>query len=214
MTLVKVCGIRTLAEGRTALQAGANMLGLNFWQPSKRYIAPAQAALIVSELRRESLDWSAVGVFADPSLDEVETASALCGLDYVQLSGEEAPDFARRMPLPTLKAIHVRTGQEREAADTVLDDNYAAHAYLLDTHTKELPGGSGITFDWQALREIGPRCLMAGGLRPDNVATAIATLSPLGVDVASGVEFPSGGKDPRLVRAFVEAVRNYDRQPR
>jgi phosphoribosylanthranilate isomerase len=212
MTLVKVCGIRSLAEGRMALEAGANFLGFIFWKPGKRSIAPEHAAEIIQELRRESLDWSAVGVFVDPSLAEVQDASTVGGLDYVQLSGEESPDFARRMPRPTLKAIHVRTGDERTAAETVGNDEFKAHTYLLDTHTHDVPGGSGKSFDWQALRAIGPRCLVAGGLRPDNVATALATLTPLGVDVSSGVEFPSGGKDPRLVRAFLEAVRNYDRQ--
>ena len=88
---------------------------------------------------------------------------------------------------------------------------YGAAHYLLDTHTTELPGGTGTTFDWSALKSVGTTCFVAGGLRPDNVAQAIAVLAPYAVDVSSGVEFPSGsGKDPRLIRAFVEAVRSYD----
>jgi phosphoribosylanthranilate isomerase len=212
MTLVKVCGIRSVTEGRTAIEAGADYLGFNFWRPSKRYIEPRHAADIITELRRVSLDWSAVGVFADPTLQDVRQAAELCGLDYVQLSGDESVELVGQMPRPTLKVVHVRTGVEQVAAGLVQDDAYHAYAYLLDTHDTLLPGGSGKAFDWAALRAIGPRCLVAGGLRPDNVATAIATLAPLGVDVASGVEFPSGGKDPRLVRAFLEAVHSYDRQ--
>ncbi|MCA1644370.1 MAG: N-(5'-phosphoribosyl)anthranilate isomerase, partial [Chloroflexi bacterium] len=88
---------------------------------------------------------------------------------------------------------------------------------LLDTHAGGFAGGTGVTFDWTALRAIGPRCLVAGGLRPDNVTLALATLDPLGVDVSSGVEFSQtqndgGGKDPRLIQAFLEAVRTYDKR--
>jgi phosphoribosylanthranilate isomerase len=211
MTLVKVCGIRSLADGRAALHAGANYLGFILWKPGKRYIAPPDAARIIGELRRESLDWSAVGVFVDPEPTEVAEAADICGLDYVQLSGKESPDIVRSMPRPTLKAIHVRSGSEWRAAEAVESNAYGANLYLLDTRTDTLPGGTGVPFDWSALRSVGPRCVVAGGLRADNVATALATLSPLGVDVSSGVEYASGGgKDPRLIRAFMEAVRTYD----
>jgi phosphoribosylanthranilate isomerase len=221
VTLVKVCGLRSLEEARVALDAGANMLGFIFWTPGKRYIAPAQAALIIETLRSSapysSFDWSAVGVFVDPSLEEVEEATALCALDYVQLSGQESVELVSAMPRPTFKAIHVRTGDEAAAADLVLSDALGAHRYLLDTHADGLPGGTGVAFDWAALQPVGPRCLVAGGLRPDNVASALETLSPLGVDVSSGVEFPQaagGGKDPRLIHAFLEAVRSHDHRPR
>jgi phosphoribosylanthranilate isomerase len=227
MTLVKVCGLRSLDEGRAALQAGANWLGFIFWRPGKRFIAPADAAQIIRNLRDVSTDWSAVGVFVDPLLADVEEAVALCGLDYVQLSGDESAATVDAMPRPAIKAIHVRTGQEAAAADIVATNALRAHLYLLDTHADGLHGGTGTAFDWAALREVGPRCLVAGGLRPDNVAAALATLAPLGVDVSSGVEFPQtqtqtqtqnhpatdgGGKDPRLIHAFLEAVRSYDQR--
>jgi phosphoribosylanthranilate isomerase len=211
MTLVKVCGIRSVAEGRAALLAGANLLGFIFWKPGKRYIAPADAAKIITQLRRDSLDWSAVGVFVDPSPAEVAEAADMCGLDYVQLSGNESAELVGAMPRPTLKAVHIRAGGESAASEVVETNKLGAHLYLLDTHSETLPGGTGQPFDWAALQPIGPRCIVAGGLRPDNVATALATLAPLGVDVSSGVEYPSGGKDPRLIRAFLEAVRSHDR---
>jgi len=210
MTLVKVCGIRSLGDGRAALQAGANLLGFIFWAPGKRFIAPPEAAAIIRTLRQESLDWSAVGVFVDPTPEEVAQVADLCGLDFVQLSGAEPADTVRAMPRPTVKAIHVRSGQEVAAVETVETNALSAHLYLLDTHTDALPGGTGIPFNWAALQPVGPRCFVAGGLRPDNVTSALTTLTPLGVDVSTGVEFPSGGKDPRLIRAFLEAVRSYD----
>jgi phosphoribosylanthranilate isomerase len=212
MTVVKICGLRSLADARVALEAGANLLGFIFWKPGKRYIAPTDAARIIAALRAESLEWAAVGVFVDPTLAEVHETANTCGLDYVQLSGQETPEFVAAMPRPTLKALHVRVGQEMATADTIRCNLLGAHRYLLDTHADELPGGTGRPFDWQALKTVGSDCLVAGGLRPNNVANALATLAPYGVDVSSGVEFPSGGKDPRLIRAFVEAVRSHDQR--
>ena len=210
MTIVKICGLRSVFEARVALQSGANLLGFVFWTPGKRYIEPGDAARIIASLRAESLEWSAVGVFVDPTLAEVEQAAAVCGLDYVQLSGQEPRELVERMPRPTFKALHVRTGGEAVAVEAVASNSLGAHRYLLDTHTDHLPGGTGRSFDWGALRSVGPSCLVAGGLRPDNVGGALDALMPFGVDVSSGVEFAGGGKDPHLIRAFVEAVRTYD----
>jgi phosphoribosylanthranilate isomerase len=210
VTVIKICGLRALPEARVAVDSGANLLGFIFWKPGKRYIAPPDAARIIAALRAESLSWSAVGVFVDPTLQEVRDAVDLCALDFVQLSGHEADALVRAMPRPTLKALHVRAGQERDAAETAANNTAGAHRFLLDTQADRLPGGTGRTFEWQALASVGPACLVAGGLRPDNVADALSALTPYGVDVSSGVEFPSGGKDPRLIRAFVEAVRTYD----
>jgi phosphoribosylanthranilate isomerase len=212
MTVVKICGLRTLPEARVALESGANLLGFIFWKPGKRYITPVDAARIIAALRAESLSWSAVGVFVDPTRAEVEEAAEICGLDYVQLSGSEPPEVVAGMPRPTFKALHVRAGQEASTAEAVTADIFGAGRYLLDTHADALPGGTGVPFDWAALKAVGQTCFVAGGLRPDNVAAALSTLAPYGVDVSSGVEFPSGGKDPRLIRAFVEAVRSYDQR--
>jgi phosphoribosylanthranilate isomerase len=218
-TLVKICGLRSLAEARAALAAGADLLGFIFWEAGKRYIPPTDAARMIHTLRTESTTpWSAVGVFVDPSIEDVEAATMECGLDYVQLSGQESLATVEAMPRPTLKAVHVRAGSEAAAADLIASDALRARWYLLDTHADGLPGGTGSVFDWSALRTVGPRCFVAGGLRPDNVALALATLAPVGVDVSSGVEFPrtqspAGGKDPALIRAFLEAVRTHDHRP-
>lgn len=210
MTLVKVCGIRTLDEARAALEAGADWLGFVLWAPSKRYVKPEHVARIVHQLRAERRDWLAVGVFVEPGVAEAARAAELCGLDLVQLSGDEPPDLVGRMPRRVLKALRVRAGAEADAAVAVRRDHYGAWRYLLDTHREGQYGGTGASFDWDALRAVGRDCLVAGGLRPDNVRAALETLAPLGVDVSGGVERPSGGKDPALVRAFVEAVKRYD----
>jgi phosphoribosylanthranilate isomerase len=214
VTLVKVCGLRSLPEARAALDAGANLLGFIFWKPGKRYISPSDAAPIIDTLKTISQDWSAVGVFADPTPGEVDQALAVCDLDYIQLSGDEPADFVAAMPRPTLKAIHVRVGHEAEAAALIASNAFGARHYLLDTHADGLPGGTGVVFEWDALQRVGRQCFVAGGLRPDNVATALTALAPLGVDVSTGVEFPQGGKDPALIRAFLEAVRSHDHRSR
>ncbi len=237
MTLVKICGIRTVEEGLAALDAGADWLGFVLWPGSRRAIDAVQAASVAAALRQARPGWAAVGVFVNPSADEVRRAVETCGLDWVQLSGEEAEGFTCQVPARVLKAVRVRPGEEaavaqhvgqrlaragagaahslhpltreREAPGAVRQDAQGA-TYLLDTHRDGWYGGTGRTFNWGALAAIGPVCFVAGGLHPDNVAVALAALSPRGVDVSSGVERPGGGKDPRLMRAFVEAVRTHD----
>ena len=214
MTLVKICGIRTLAEGRAALEAGADMLGFIFWERSKRYIAPADAALLIAGLRDDYDDFVAVGVFVDPTPEEAAEVHRLCRLDYVQLSGHEEPALVAAMPAPVLKALHVAAGQEDEVAEQVRSNFYGAHTYLLDTQVDGMYGGTGASVNWFALAEVGQACIVAGGLRPDNVESALRALRPRGVDVSGGVEFSQGGgKDPLLVRQFLESVRSYDHQP-
>lgn len=209
-TQVKVCGIRTAAEGRVALDSGASHLGFVFWSGSKRFISPEDAAPVIRELRNLSVAWSAVGVFVDPTPAEAVQATRVCGLDYVQLSGHEHAALVRAMPVPTIKAIHVQLGQEAAAVRTVETNALGADLYLLDTHADGMYGGTGETFDWQALAAVGARCFAGGGLRPENVTAALRTLEPLGIDVSGGVEYPEGGKDPRLIRAFLEAVKQHD----
>ncbi len=209
-TVVKICGIRTVEEGRAALGAGADWLGFVLWEGSKRYLGVEDARSVVGQLRQEFEDWSAVGVFVNPDPAYVKDAQARCGLDLVQLSGHEEPGLVSRMPGRTMKALHVRAGQEGEAVTAMREEAYGAEYYLLDTHRDGSYGGTGTTFDWTALRGAPQPYLLAGGLRPDNVQEALRALAPFGVDVSSGVEFAGGGKDPRLVRAFVEAVRSGD----
>jgi phosphoribosylanthranilate isomerase len=211
MTLVKVCGIRTLDEGRAALEAGADWLGFVFWGGSRRGIEPEAAGSIINKLRGRPEPWSAVGVFVDPTPAEVERAAHVAGIDRAQVCGDEDAATITAIALPTIKSIRIRRGEEARAAAIVDQEALAADLYLLDTHADGQYGGTGSSFDWDALRPVGSRCIVAGGLRPENVQLALQTLSPLGVDVSSGVERPGGGKDPALIRAFVEAVRTYDR---
>jgi phosphoribosylanthranilate isomerase len=174
---------------------------------------PAGAEVGTRQRPRGAAELAHRGGGVDPTPDDVAAANDLCDFDFVQLSGNEPADVIGAMPRPTIKALHVRAGQEATTARMVAENALRADRYLLDTHAEGLPGGTGRPFDWAALRAIGPSCLVAGGLKPDNVTAALASLAPFGVDVSSGVEFPTGGKDPRLIRAFLEAVRSYDHRP-
>jgi phosphoribosylanthranilate isomerase len=164
------------------------------------------AAEIAAELRRRC---EVVGVFVNPTLEEVGTAVADEGLTMVQLNGEEGPSFctevARRTGMKVIKAIHVAS-----AADVHGAEAYRSDLHLFDRKHRTLWGGTGESFDWELLsaRRSGVPAIVAGGLRPDNVAAAIATAHPFAVDVASGVEAEPGRKDHALLAGFFEAVRS------
>lgn len=213
MTLVKICGIRTVEEGRVALHAGADWLGFVFHPPSPRHLTVEQAATVVRALRQEVAGWSAVAVMVNPTAEEARHTIEMGGFDLVQLCGDEDPGLIAALPVPAIKVLRVEPGRELEVARSVREDRFGAARYLLDTHREGLYGGTGRTFDWASLQDVSGTCIVAGGLRPDNVGQALAVLAPFGVDVSGGVEFPGGGKDPGRVKQLIETVRAHDADP-
>lgn len=204
-THIKVCGITSLEDAEAALEAGADMLGFNFYVPSPRYISPAEARRIVERLPDGV---TCVGVFVnEPTPLEVERIAREAGLGVAQLHGDEPPEFCQGLRgLTTIKALRVGPDYDVEAAAA-----YQADALLLDAYVPGERGGTGHTFDWALAtltRERVPRLLLAGGLKPDNVAAAVAAVRPYAVDVCSGVETSPGRKSPELLRRFVEQVRS------
>lgn len=204
MTVVKICGIGDRASALAAARAGADLLGFHFC-PSPRRISPEAARDIVAEVRAlPGRSPEIVGVFMDPTEGEVEATVRLVGLDRVQLHGHEAPGF--RASRPVLKVLRVReTGID--------DDRDWPDPILLDSWSADGRGGTGRTWRWDLAEALARRraVMLAGGLRPDNVADAVRALRPYGVDVSSGVETGvPGRKDPELVTAFVQAVRRAD----
>jgi phosphoribosylanthranilate isomerase len=205
---IKFCGITTLADARLAADAGAWAIGLIFWAGSPRRCDPVTATEIATALKRRV---ETVGVFVNPTLDELARTADSVGLTILQLHGEEGPSFcaeaARRTGCRVIKAARVRSGADIQALVPFNTDYH-----LLDSHVAGRRGGSGETFDWglaRAHRGAVP-VILSGGLRPDNVAEAIAAVQPFAVDVASGVEASPGRKDPAKLRAFAEAVRSAD----
>ncbi|HEX6185933.1 MAG TPA: phosphoribosylanthranilate isomerase [Pyrinomonadaceae bacterium] len=205
MTRVKVCGITNLEDALAALEAGAEMLGFNFYARSPRYVTPADARRVVERLP-EGVE--CVGVFVNESApEEVERFAREACVGAVQLHGDETPEFCRALrELTTIKALRVGPGYTAESAA-----RYPTDAVLLDAYVAGEWGGTGHTFDWslaRRTREAVPRLFLAGGLRPDNVAEAVAAVRPYAVDVCSGVETSPGRKSLPLMRRFVEQVRS------
>jgi phosphoribosylanthranilate isomerase len=203
MTLVKVCGVTNVEDALAALEAGAGMLGFNFYARSPRYISPAEARRVVAQLPEGT---PCVGVFVnEPAPADVERVAREAGLGAVQLHGDEPPDYCRSLSgLTTIKALRVGADYAPESASA-----YQTDAVLLDAYVAGARGGTGHTFDWTLAtrtRERVPRLFLAGGLNPDNVASAIAAVRPYAVDVCSGVETSPGRKSPELMRQFLKEV--------
>ena len=202
-TQVKICGITSVADALAAAEAGADMIGLMFYDGSPRHVTLAQAAEISRALPPFVLR---VGVFVNPEPDLVLRAIAECGLNLLQFHGDEDSDFCTQFGLMSLKAIRV---QNAESLQTLA--NYHTDAFLLDAYSKAGLGGTGEKFNWDLAIEaqkFGKPIFLAGGLTPENVADAVRQVRPFAVDVSSGVESAPGKKDAAKVRAFIQAVRN------
>jgi phosphoribosylanthranilate isomerase len=204
VTKVKFCGITSLKDAEHAAELGAWAIGLIFWPGSPRRCRPDEAAEIAAALRRRT---EVVGVFVNPTLDELARTADSVGLTILQLHGEEGPSFCaeagRRTGCKVIKAARVRSGADIQALAPFHTDYH-----LLDSYVAGRPGGTGETFSWELARSHrGPvPVILSGGLTPDNVAAAIAVVRPFAVDVASGVELAPGRKNPAKMAAFVEAV--------
>jgi len=204
-TRVKICGITSVADGLAAAEAGADMIGLMFYEQSPRHITLATAVEIARALPPFVLK---VGVFVNPPEGFVLRAIAECGLNLLQFHGDETSDFCTQFGVMSLKALRMRDADSLKQLE-----NYRTDAFLLDAHSKQGLGGTGEKFNWDlaiAAEKFGKPIFLAGGLTPENVADAVRQVHPFAVDVSSGVEFAPGKKDAAKVRAFIQAVRQAD----
>ncbi len=202
MTRVKICGIRTLDAALAACDAGADALGFVFYPPSPRYVDPETVERIISALPPLV---STIGLFVDPEKQAVDAVLERCPLDALQFHGAEEGPFCEAFGRPYLRAVSMRPGADAEA---IVAEHPRARAFLFDAFREDKPGGTGETFAWERIPPMHRPWLLAGGLNPDNVADAIRSVAPPGVDVSGGVESEPGVKDPVLMRRFVAAVRN------
>ncbi len=199
---VKVCGMTQLADARYAAEQGADAVGFIFYSKSPRAVTMKTAREIILQLP-PFVD--TVGVFVNETSDRVNKIAEYCGLDLVQLHGEESPAFCRKMHRRVIKAFRVKDLQSIKQLE-----KYAVSGFLLDTYSDDLHGGTGKVFDWNLAhpaKKIGP-VILAGGLNPRNIGQAIRQVRPYGVDVCSGVEKEPGIKDSKKVRAFLENIRS------
>jgi phosphoribosylanthranilate isomerase len=205
-TRVKICGVTNLADAQAAVEAGADALGLNFYEKSPRHISLEAAAEISRQLPPFVLR---VGVFVDAPEEFVLRAIAECGLTMLQFHGDEPPEFCARFGLMSMKAFRIR--DEKSLAEL---PRFQTDAYLLDAYSPEARGGTGEKFNWDLAVEaqkFGRPIFLAGGLTPENVADAVRKVRPFGVDVSSGVESSPGKKNHAKIRAFIAAVRHADK---
>jgi len=199
---VKICGITHLPDGLAAVEAGADALGFVFYHESPRSISVEAAAALTRQLPPFIMK---VGVFVNAPEDLVRRASRECGLNLLQFHGDEPPEYCLQFGLMSMKAFRVRDAASLQALPA-----YATDAWLLDAYSPGKPGGTGETFNWDLALEargLGRPVFLAGGLTPENVATAIQHARPYGVDVSSGVEAAPGKKDLVKVRAFIQAAK-------
>ena len=213
MTKVKICGITEISHARTAIEAGVDLIGVVF-APSPRQVTHEKAQEIAVAVKEHNLP--VVGVFVNMPASTVNAVASDCGLDWVQLSGDESWQYCQQIEKPIIKAIHISPEWDEEELLTHLEDGQQvldsrSPLYLLDTWLEQKYGGTGKVFAWEIARRAVEKfpVIIAGGLNPENVGEMVAGLRPWGVDVSSGVE-SHGVKDVAKIKAFVQAARSAD----
>jgi len=202
---VKVCGITTRNDAECAAGLGADALGFVFWPKSPRYIPPAAARRIIDGVGPLT---TAVGIFVDARVDEIHRAVLDAQIDVVQLHGDEPRELLSQLTRPVIRAVGLRAAGPVTPIESLPPDV----TVLLDVHDPRRRGGTGRQVDWAVAARWARqrRVILSGGLRPDNVRTAIRQVAPYGIDVSSGVESTPGTKDAGKLRAFfteIEAER-------
>jgi phosphoribosylanthranilate isomerase len=207
--IIKICGIKTLEIAQASVEAGADMLGFNFYPPSSRYITPEKCTEILSALIPGHASLVTVGIFVNEDPDRIREIMTTCKLDLAQLAGDETPQDLTALGGKALKAVRPCSLPEAEEQLRVFG-RPTAPALLVDAHIKGAYGGTGETGDWALARQLAAQApiLLAGGLNPENVAAAVRAVDPWGVDVASGVESSPGVKDLAKILAFIAAARS------
>ncbi len=206
MVKVKICGITNISDAYRAAECGVDALGFIFYPKSQRYVVPAKAKEMIQKLPPEIIR---VGVFVNHEIQEVKEIAQFCGLNLIQLHGDESPEYCAQFPMSSLiKAVFCRTEEEiRELK------NYPVAAILVDARDAGHYGGTGKNSDWRLaikVKETHP-LILAGGLHRENIREAIEMVRPQAVDINSGVEISPGKKDPGKIKEIIEIVRETDR---
>ncbi|MDO9004977.1 MAG: phosphoribosylanthranilate isomerase [Aquabacterium sp.] len=206
-TRIKICGLTREQDVLAAARAGADALGLVFYEKSPRHVGLSQAVQLA---RTVPPFVTVVGLFVNPSVDYVREVLSKVPLDVLQFHGEETPEFCTQFGRPYLKAIRVRAGVDLIQCAA----RYAgAQGLLLDAYVEGTQGGTGESFDWALIPQNLPLpVILSGGLHAGNVAAAIRQVQPYAVDVSSGVEAEKGIKDAAKIAAFINEVENVDLQ--
>lgn len=205
-TRIKICGITREEDARAAAGAGADAIGLVFYEPSPRAVDVEAATTIV---RAVPAFVSVVGLFVNPTADQVRQILDWVPLDLLQFHGDETPDFCNQFGRRWIKAVRV---QNRADVTEAFDAYAKAAGILVDAYDPQLYGGTGKSFDWSMIPDNRPLpVILAGGLNSDNVARAVTEVDPWAVDVSGGVEVRKGEKDLSRITAFINEVHRVNK---
>ena len=202
---IKICGITNTEDAHKAVELGADALGFIF-APSPRKISPEDASEIIIDLPPFV---KTVGVFVNEDLQVIKNIIGQCGLDIVQLHGNESPDLCNKFMPRTIKALRVK---DHSMPDRIIDYKGKVRAFLLDTYSPDKAGGTGKTFNWDMalkINEYGIPIILAGGIGPSNVEEALSMVKPYGLDISSGIEEIPGKKDHKLMEELFEKIRSF-----
>jgi phosphoribosylanthranilate isomerase len=207
MSVIKICGLTRIDDALFASQLGADYLGLIFHRPSKRFVDCETATALANAVRASDSHAQMIGVFVDEPIDLILKTVETVGLDGVQLHGNSNPSAVADLQARGVLVIKAHRVAGSEDVDKL--DARDEMVHLLDAYVPGAPGGTGVIFDWSlaAQASLTHRILLAGGLTATNVACAIETVRPWGVDVSSGVEASPGVKDADKIREFIAAAR-------
>lgn len=207
MTRIKICGITRMEDALAASNCGADAVGLVFYEKSPRHVTLQQAAQLAAAVPPFV---TRVGLFVNPSADEVRKVLHETPLDVLQFHGEESPEFCAQFGRSYLKAVRVKPGVDLVQCAARYR---GAQGLLLDAYVEGTPGGTGESFDWALIPHgLSLPVILSGGLHAENVAQAIKQVRPYAVDVSSGVEAAKGIKDAAKVAAFINEVKQIDVQ--
>jgi phosphoribosylanthranilate isomerase len=200
MVKVKICGLTCIEDAVAAMEAGADALGFVF-EPGRHQVTPEQARAIIAALPPFV---SIVGLFVNEDVAVVRQIAEFCWLDTLQFQGDESPDYCASFSRRVIKGFKIKDETSLERLEA-----YTVTAYLLDSYVPGLSGGTGRSFNWELARGLSASrpIILAGGLTPANISTAISVIKPFAVDVSSGVENESGRKDPQKMADFVRRAR-------
>jgi phosphoribosylanthranilate isomerase len=201
-TRIKICGIKHLADALKAVECGADAIGLIFVEKSPRYVSLTEARVIAESLPPFV---TVVGLFMNATAEAVHEALKVVPLNLLQFHGEETPAFCDQFEMPYIKVLRMR---ENANVVAFAQEYPNAAGILLDAYHKGVGGGTGQTFDWDLIPDDVPLpIILAGGLTPDNVASAVEMVKPYAIDVSSGVESEQAKKDHKKIEQFIKEVQ-------
>ena len=199
---VKICGITNVEDALAAIEMGADLLGFNFYPQSKRYVTPDQARAIIDKLPTFV---DIAGIFVNAAGEHVRAVAKMCSLNWVQLHGDETPEYCdalRWISAKVIKAIRIKDAADIETANTFYTD-----AILLDAFHPEEYGGTGQKFDWNLVRRLQTRVFLAGGITPENAVEAVE-VGAYGIDICSGIESGPGKKDHEKMQKLFDNIKH------